>query len=121
MIDAERKTGRPEKARDEQRSERLPDIRVTLAERHHVETMAALAGLSLTEFSRRAILGQRITARREQQAAHGALVELNRVGVNLNQIARAVNRGRDLPPEFAEILAQIHAAILKLDGAGDGS
>lgn len=114
MIDTERKTGRPKKAQDEQRSARLSGIRLTEAERDFIEQMAARAGLPVAEFCRRAILGQRITARRATPD-RDALAELNRIGVNLNQIARAVNRGRDLPAEFAEILAQIHAAVAKLE------
>lgn len=49
-----------------------------------------------------------------QQVNTEALVELNRVGVNLNQIARAANRGEPLPRNFGEILGAVRAALERL-------
>lgn len=113
-----RETGRPRKAKSEQRSAWIPPVRVTDAERHHADELAAKAGISLQEFCRRAYQGIRITAPR-QRADDALLVELNRIGVNLNQIARAVNRGRGLPDDFPEVLAELRSAIAEM--AGDGS
>ncbi|MEO4045347.1 plasmid mobilization relaxosome protein MobC, partial [Hoeflea sp. CAU 1731] len=43
------------------------------------------------------------------------LTELNRVGVNLNQIARALNRGRDEDPHhLGHILHQLHTLLEKV-------
>lgn len=114
----ERKTGRPKLADGERRDDRLPNIRVTSAERAAVEAKAAQAGLPLVEFCRRAILSRRVTPR-QSATDERALVELNRAGVNLNQIARAVNGGRELPADFPEVLAEVRAAVAKV--AGDGS
>ena len=104
------KIGRPKKAPSEQRSERLPGITLTTAERHVVELMAERAGVSVMEFCRRAVLGQRMPQRRTK-AADRAIVELNRVGVNLNQIAARVNMTGDLAADFEAVLAEVRAAV----------
>lgn len=115
-MTVQRPIGRPRKAPAERRAERLPAPRVTVAERAFVEDQAARAGLDLAEFCRRAVLRQRIMPRRE--AADDALIfELNKAGVNLNQIARAVNAGRGVPADLPEAVAEIRAAVAKvLDG-----
>lgn len=120
MTEPKGKGGRPRKAPAEQRTERLSGVTLTPAERHFVELMAERAGLSVAEFQRRAILGQRVAARRKQGGSDGLLAELNRVGVNLNQIARAVNEGRGLPLDFPDVLAEVRAVVGKLAGGADG-
>ena len=86
---------------------------MTPAERHYVELMA--------EFSRRAVLGQRVPARRRVAGNDALLAELNRVGVNLNQIAHAVNAGRGLPYDMPHVVADLRAVLVKLAGVADGS
>lgn len=120
MTDMTRKIGRPKLAPDERRTERLSGIRLTVAERDVIERAAAAAGLDVAEFCRRAILGQRIAAKRNR-AENALLVELNRVGVNLNQIAHAVNAGRDLPRSFPHLLDELRAVVEKIAGGDDGS
>lgn len=113
MQDTERKIGRPKKAPAEQRSERLSGLRLTAAERQLVEVAAGRAGLDVAEFCRRAILGQRVRARAATGTA-AALLELNRVGVNLNQIAARVNMTGDLAEDFGVVLSEIRAAVAKV-------
>lgn len=43
-----------------------------------------------------------------------ALVSLNRVGVNLNQIARTLNAGQPVPVDLDEVLAEVRAAVERL-------
>lgn len=112
--------GRPRKAPDEQRGERLPGIRLTSAERAHVEEQAARAGLDLSEFCRRAILRRRI-APAASATDEAALVALNRVGVLLNQIAKRLNAGGTAPAHLVDVLDQVRAAVTKLAGPRDGS
>ena len=112
MIDetqTPRCTGRPRLAPGERRAERLPDIRVTISERASVEAKAAQAGIPVTEFCRRAILGARITtpAAARSGIPSGLLADLARVGNNLNQIAHAAHLGRDLP-------GMAHATLIDL-------
>ncbi|MEX0409784.1 plasmid mobilization relaxosome protein MobC [Aquibium sp. LZ166] len=111
-------TGRPRKAPDEQRAERLPGVRLTSAERHHVELMAERAGLTVAEFSRRAILGQNVRARRAASDDR-AIAEVNRVGANLHQIVRALNFKQGIPRDIADTMAECRAALERL--AADGS
>ena len=110
--------GRPKKAPDERRDERLPNLRVTAAERAYVEGQAALAGLSVVEFCRQAVLSKKITPRRAT-ADDQLLLELNRAGVNLNQIARALNSDRPEHGDLADTLTAIQAALAKV--LADGS
>lgn len=113
------KTGRPRKALAELRSERLSGIRLTPSELAAVEAKAAQAGRPVAEFCRRAILGQPVTVRRGAAEVDRFLIELNRVGVNLNQIARAMNAGRPLPVSLTAALDEVRALLAKV--ADDGS
>lgn len=101
---------RPKMAPDERRDAQVPPLRVTAAELHHVEEQAAAAGLSLSDYCRRVLLAQRVQPRRSQTDA-AALLELNRIGVNLNQIARALNADRPERADLAEALAAFRLAV----------
>ena len=118
LTDETRKTGRPKLAADERRDDRLPNIRVTAAERAYVEGQAARAGLPLVEFCRRVILSRRIKAKMPEADAR-LVDELNAIGVNINQIAKRVNAGRDLPPDFPQIMERFDAVLRKV--LADGS
>ena len=104
---------RPPLRPEERKDELLPNLRVTAAERALIEERAAAAGLTLAGYCRRAIFKSRIAPIRSS-TDQALLVELNRVGVNLNQIARRVNAGRDLPPDFPDVLAEVREAIRKV-------
>lgn len=104
---------RPPLPKAERRDDRLPNLRVTAAERALVEERAEAAGLSLVEYCRHSIFKTRIASKRGT-IDQALLVELNRVGVNLNQIARHFNAGRDLPPDFPDVLAEIRRAVQKV-------
>ena len=116
------KGGRPRKAPDEQRGERLSGIRLTAAERAFVEAQAARAGLPVVEYCRRRILGHRVAAARSATDAR-AVAELNRIGVNVAMILRDMNFGRTgLGTDVAETLAELRAALAKLAaGVDDGA
>lgn len=110
---------RPAKAAEESRTERLPDLRVTPAERAFVEAQAMRArARSVSDYCRAAILRQQVRARLTAPT-DALLVELNRIGVNLNQIAKGFNGGRGLPPDFPHVLARLDRALAKVlaDGA----
>ena len=107
--------GRPKLAPHERRDDHLPNIRVTTAEREELEARAARAGLTLTELTRRAVFSLNVPERSSDTHLNSAaLVELNRVGTNLNQIARALNAGRDLPHSLEAALMDIRAAVAEL-------
>lgn len=100
---------------DERRDERLPAPRVTAAEFSQVEANAATAGLTLPEYVRSCVLGQQITAARTVTDDR-LLIELNRVGVNLNQIARAVNSDRPELIDLAAVLAELRGVLARIAG-----
>ena len=92
---------RPTKAPHEKRSASLPPVRVTQAELHSLQEQAEAVRLSPSEFIRQRVLSGRITPPRSPAQA-SLIAELNRVGVNLNQIARQLNRGRSPDPHHLD-------------------
>ena len=106
--------GRPRKALDEKRTERLSGVRLTAAERVHVEAQAALAGLSVAEFARRAVLGVRVAPRRSETDGR-LLVEVNRVGVNLAQLVKALHfRQTPLVSEIEATVSEVRTVLDRL-------
>jgi len=116
---SKRAGGRPRKTVAEQRTERLSGIRLTTAERAHIEAQAELAGVPVVEFCRRAILGVRIEPRRSS-ADERMLFEVNRIGVNLAQLVKALHfRQTPLVGEIEATVADVRGVLDRL--AGDGS
>ena len=113
-------TGRPRKAAGERLSDGLR-VRMTPGERASIEARAAQAGMSPSEFARRAIAGAKITP-----PAHGTAIpplliaELGRVGNNLNQIAHAAHLGRELRHMAEAALADVRALVAKITERLDG-
>ena len=119
MTDFGKPIGRPKAAPGEGRVA-VVSVRLTTFERAGVEAKAARSGLSLSDYCRRALLGHLVTASTEpQQVNTVALFELNRVGVNLNQIARVAYRGAGLPRSFPETLSAVLAAVERLAVGND--
>ena len=58
---------------------------------------AQAARLSMGAYLRRRGLGQRVRMAAERRLGAAELRELNRIGVNLNQMARAMNSGAAAP------------------------
>ena len=104
--------GRPRKTHSEQRSHQSKQ-RYTRAELDYIQTMAHQAGLSVSEFIRRAAL-KIVMKPPRGSVPREAMAELNRIGVNLNQIARALNRGRECPPYIEEAFLKLNATMDKL-------
>lgn len=111
------RVGRPRKSPDERRSARVPFARITDAELAHIEAQAAAAGIDPAEYVRRRVLGQRIAPARTVSDDR-LIVEINRVGVNLNQIAARFNATGEQPEGLADALAEVTAALRKV---ADGS
>ena len=110
---------RPKKRPEELREERI-NPRLTTAERVLIEQNAAAYGITPSEYMRRRIMGHRMpTAAPEQRTRAQAVAELNRLGVNLNQIARHMNAGRSVPAHLAALLTRIAETLDRLlDGPG---
>ena len=68
-------------------------VRVTEAEAEELQERAQAARLSMGAYLRRRALGQRVRSAVERRLGAAELRELNRIGVTLNQMARALNSG----------------------------
>lgn len=107
---------KPKKSDRRQRTETL-FARVTPEEKSAVIARADRAGMATAAFMRALALGDAgPRARRRRPVEHQALVQtlatLNRVGNNLNQIARNSNLGIDIGvPELRDALQRYHAAV----------
>ncbi len=105
---------RPEKQPEEKRTERH-NLRFTLAEHEHVREQAERAGLGVTEYLRRRSLGYEVPSAASRRLIDpGVLVELNRVGVNLNQIARNLNSGRTERLDLSAVLDELTGVLARL-------
>ena len=76
---------------DEERRARTVGVRVTAAEAAELRERAQAARLSMGAYLRRRALGERVRMAAELRLGAAELRELNRIGVNLNQMARALN------------------------------
>jgi len=110
---------RPTKDTADKRTERF-NLRLTLAELAHVQAQAAHAGIGPHEYVRRRVLGHRVPPARSQIDA-SVVSELNRIGVNLNQLTHAVNSGVVIEREAAVLFAQVQSLIEQLVGGEHGS
>lgn len=104
---------RPTKNEHEKKTVRLPYVRVTAAERIHVDEQAAKAGMSSTEYVYSLVTTRTVTPRKTKLEA-SYLTELNRVGVNLNQIARTHNAGREIPASLQYVIDELQTLMLKI-------
>lgn len=111
---------RPKKLADERREHRH-NLRFTLAEKLHIESQAMAAGLDVAEYLRRRAVGYTVPPAPSRRGHDPALIsELNRIGVNVNQLARAVHRGSDFTRHWQEISRQLTGTLEKVllnDGA----
>ena len=93
---------------EEERRARTVGVRVTAAEAAELRERAQTAGLSMGAYLRRRALGQRVRIAAE-------LRELNRIGVNLNQMARALNsRAVSSPVETQAAVERVGELVAKL-------
>ena len=108
---------RPQKAAGDKRTLHMPPVRMTAAELALLEEQASATGLSVSEYARQRLLtGQVKTARPKESAS--ILVELSRVGNNLNQIARQLNRGRAHDPHHLDyVLGELVKVLHRQAGA----
>lgn len=123
--------GRVATGSDKRQRKRLITFRVTDEEYARYQERASRAGLAVGAFARAAGLNEAgPRARRRRPIEHAALAQLmaamNRVGNNLNQIARNTNLGIDIDvPVLRDALHEYHAVVgaiyeaLGMENAGD--
>ncbi len=110
---------RPTKEQHEKRTE-TARFRVTLAEREHIRSQAQAAGITETDYLRRRALGHAIPPALSRSSDPAMVSELNRIGVNVNQLALATHRGSDFTRHWQHIAGELRTALAKVMG-GHGS
>ena len=100
---------------EEERRTRTVGVRVTEAEAEELCERAQGARLSVGAYLRRRGLGQRVRLAAERRLGAAELRELNRIGVNLNQMARTLNSGAvSSPAETQEEVERVGELVAKL-------
>jgi hypothetical protein len=112
--------GRPTK---KERRDQQVNIKLTLREIDFVRARAGAAGMRPVDFGRAQLLADRPLPRAASSTAPHLdtlfLLQLSRIGNNLNQIARKFNQTGFCPPVALEnLLSDIRDLIRK--GSGDG-
>ena len=109
-----------EVASAKQRKGRLINVRVSDAEHSAIEEAAKSAGMSVSAFFRSLLLegaGVRPILTAEDRLIMAALLEdMRMIGINLNQVARALNAGKGVHPSELDInlgnVQRIQAAVM---------
>ena len=105
---------RPRLGESERRT-RTIGVRVTEAEAEELRERSQAARLSMGAYMRRRALGQRVRVAASRRLGAAELRELNRIGVNLNQMARALNSGAVSPSaETQEAVERVGELVAKL-------
>ena len=118
-MDAKRiNRGRPVKPDGKARKLALPSIRVNPDEMSFIAAQAAIAGQPVSTYVRNLVLGKKVTPPRTDLEDR-LLFELNRCGVNLHQIVKALNFGQSLPNDIATVTSELKTAIAKVSSAYD--
>ncbi len=108
------KVGRPRKGEQERRSDHL-NVRLTVVERAALDAEARRVGLPVSHYVRRLISKRRsIEPNRVPMVSGAAITALNRVGNNLNQLARHANAKGNLAPvarHLDQALSRLETAI----------
>lgn len=102
------------------RKDRLVNVRLTDAEHGKIEEAAKVADMSVSAFFRSLLLegaGVRPILTRDDRLIMAALLEdMRKIGVNLNQVARALNSGKAVHPSELDInlanVQSIQAAVM---------
>ncbi len=96
MATTAAKSSRGGRPRKQEYERRIASTRtdLTLTEKQYLRNQAREAGMSEAAYVHRRVLGLPITVPKPKTDVR-LLYELNAIGVNLNQLARNVNSGRD--------------------------
>lgn len=113
-----RSAGRPPLESKKARSKKI-EVRVSVLEHQDLTDRAERANLHVSTYLRESGLGQEIIAPPSLPNME-VYDELRRIGVNLNQIARAINRGQEqnmdvkLIARFHEEVRQFRLALVRV-------
>jgi len=89
-------------------------IRFTPEERFLLVIRAAKLDMSVSEYIRSFALTGRVTVNKAaNDVPNEVIFELNKIGTNLNQIARVMNKGAGPPPDLSRLCRSIERYILE--------
>lgn len=89
------------------------DIRVTPEELARIDERAEEAGLSRSEFIRNAAMNSQVTVKQEKHPNFQLIYEINKIGVNLNQLVHNSHIYGRLPEKLPEICEEIERLVVK--------
>lgn len=97
---------------------RVPPTRITEEEYDQIAANAQRAEKSLCAYVRQMCLHGKITVK-HPRADFELFRELQRIGVNLNQLAKVANQTGEVPPVLDATMQALHTMLVKmLDDAG---
>lgn len=89
------------------------DIRVTPEEQARIDERAGKAGLSRSEFIRNAAMTDKVTVKQAKHPNFQLIHELNKIGVNLNQVVHAAHIRGKLPKSLPALCEEIERLVVK--------
>ena len=104
---------RPQKQSDDHRQHHLR-VRLTAEELVAIQERVRLAGVSQSDYIRHAALTGRVQLSRTAAADPRLIAELNRIGVNLNQMTRTANGTGRVPPEVVRLCEKIEQLVMRV-------
>ncbi len=110
---------RPRMSPAERRTRQI-NVRVTEAEAEHLRQLASSARLTVSAYLCRRGLRRRVRAVTERRLAAEDRRELNRIGVNLNQITRLMHSGRAVHPGLRAAVERAAALVETILDEGGG-
>lgn len=106
---------RPKKEIDEKQNRRFPTVRCTEKELSSLRSLSAKAQLTLSDFIRQKALKGRVIVKKSMNPMNFALInELNKIGINLNQIAKKANSTGDIANSIVSVNKKIEIVLDKL-------
>lgn len=111
---------RPRKNKTESRAASV-SFRLTPDELAAVEARAKKAGLTRSDYLRRMAVKGHISVAPPPRLDFQLVAELNRIGVNLNQLTRAANATGQVPPEVPRLCRRLEAIIAEAIDPPQGS
>ncbi len=105
---------------DEERRTLQVTLWVNRGERRIIEERAAAAGLSIPAYIRQRAVRDHLPIARPLRLGVAEYREVRQIGVNLNQIARALNQGADAPARTSRLLERLAGILERLLGTGAG-
>ena len=104
---------RPKKDISEKLTRRLPHMRCTESEYASIQARAAQTGKSMSAYVREMALKGKIVIK-ESKADFDLIQELNRIGINLNQLTRKANIHDEFPEGLEDVFSSLQEVLDKL-------